>query len=169
MNLSLAERHSRLVSPCPITGCWWWMNSPAEDGYGRIYYDGHLRLAHRVAWELEHGIPIPPGLVAMHTCDQPPCVNPAHLRLGTFADNNRDRARKGRSAVGEANGRRTKPESTPRGEKAGRAKLTEIQVTEARRLFDGGTLKISELARMFGLQWTAMAHVVRRETWTHIP
>lgn len=77
--------------------CWLWKGVRNADGYGRLYFRGHHDYAHRVAWELAHGLPIPTGVVIMHTCDNPACVNPAHLRQGTIADNNRDRAAKGRS------------------------------------------------------------------------
>jgi hypothetical protein len=64
-------------------------------GYGSIYADGRLQKAHRVVWQVEHG-PIPDGLHVLHQCDNPPCCNPAHLFLGTHADNMADKIAKGR-------------------------------------------------------------------------
>jgi hypothetical protein len=70
-------------------------------GYGKINVQRRTELAHRAAWILENG-PIEKGLVVMHTCDNPPCFRLAHLRLGTQADNNADKMRKGREFRGPA-------------------------------------------------------------------
>lgn len=68
----------------------------------------------RMAWMLEHGRCPGPGMVVMHRCDTPSCLNPAHLRVGTHADNVADKVEKGRQAKGPTHGSRTKPESVPR-------------------------------------------------------
>ena len=77
--------------------CWVWRGDLTGDGYGRFggHRPGISVLAHRLSWEMHVG-PIPPGLDVLQRCDNPPCVNPAHLFLGTQADNNADRLRKGR-------------------------------------------------------------------------
>lgn len=77
------------------SGCFEWQGTLREKGYGRLYHLGRLGDAHRVAWELTRG-PIPDGLYVCHKCDNPPCVNPDHLWLGTNTDNMRDMVRKGR-------------------------------------------------------------------------
>lgn len=70
--------------------CWEWIGLRGDRGHGRINFDHVVHQAHRVAWELANG-PIPPGLVVRHKCDFAPCCNPAHLELGTRAENNHDR------------------------------------------------------------------------------
>jgi hypothetical protein len=74
--------------------CWPWIGS-TTNGYGRFHNRNKPFLAHRVAYEMVYG-PIPPGMFVCHHCDNPPCCNPAHLFLGTGADNMRDASRKGR-------------------------------------------------------------------------
>jgi hypothetical protein len=76
--------------------CWEWRGYRPLDGYGRYQHKGRKQLAHRVSWELHHGAPAPDDLEVMHSCDNPPCVNPAHLSLGTHVDNMRDGASRGR-------------------------------------------------------------------------
>jgi len=92
----LEERFEAKVMPEPNSGCWLWVGSWNQDGYGGIAVPGrgHER-AHRVSWEIAHGS-IPLGLMVLHSCDTPPCVNPAHLFLGTQLHNMRDAAKKGR-------------------------------------------------------------------------
>lgn len=77
--------------------CWEFMGALTAAGYGLVGYQGRLVYAHRLAYELAVG-PIPDGLRILHTCDNPPCCNPAHLRAGTAADNSRDMVAKGRMA-----------------------------------------------------------------------
>lgn len=84
--------------------CWPWMACRNRHGYGKVGVGGISVTAHRAVWELANG-PIPAGLHVLHRCDNPPCVNPAHLFLGTNADNVEDKVRKGRSCAGERSGR----------------------------------------------------------------
>lgn len=93
---TLAERFWAKVQKGP--GCWTWTGCRDDHGYGMFRPYGRkasARRAHRVAWELTHG-PIPAGMFACHKCDNPQCVRPAHLFLGTPADNAHDRDKKGR-------------------------------------------------------------------------
>ena len=76
--------------------CWLWLAGKNKDGYGKVKIHGRSLQAHRVSWEIHHG-PIPAGLNVLHRCDNPACVNPAHLFVGTALDNNRDRDAKGRN------------------------------------------------------------------------
>lgn len=75
--------------------CWPWTGARAWNGYGQFGDGGQIHIASRVAWELSCG-PIAEGLHVLHRCDNPPCVNPAHLFLGTHSDNMRDMVAKGR-------------------------------------------------------------------------
>lgn len=95
------------------TGCWLW-TGPLNKGYGKCQAAGKTTGAHRVFYELFSG-PIPDGLFVCHRCDTPLCVNPAHLFLGTPADNVQDALKKGRHRA-------------PRGEANGLAVLSEAQV-----------------------------------------
>ncbi len=88
----------RLTRNLVIDGaCWRWTGEKRTGGYGYIEVAGKAMRVHRVAYEVLVG-PIPKGLVVMHSCDQRDCINPAHLSLGTIADNNRDMRRKGRAS-----------------------------------------------------------------------
>lgn len=81
--------------------CWEWAGHRTGRGYGRIGVSGRLMYSHRLAYEAWVG-PIPDGMHVLHRCDNPPCINPAHLFLGTDAENVRDRDGKGRTARGAA-------------------------------------------------------------------
>jgi hypothetical protein len=96
--------------------CDLWTRARNREGYGEVWHDGRLYRAHRLAWELSNG-PIPEGLLVLHKCDTPACVNVEHLFIGTHTDNMADRKRKGRQARGEQHGSRTHPESVRRGER----------------------------------------------------
>jgi hypothetical protein len=145
-------------------GCWEWTGIRFESGYGRI---GHRR-AHRVAYEVFVG-PIPDGLLVCHHCDNPPCINPADLFLGTSADNSADMVQKGRQARGERQGRHTKPWTKPLGENVGTSKLTDSQVIEIRLRYATGEFTQYRLADEYGVNQAQIGHIVKGETWGHLP
>ena len=77
-------------------GCWLWMGARLPSGHGQLLWRGKVIGSHRVAWMLDNESDIPDGLWVLHRCDNPPCVRPSHLFLGTHSDNMKDAAAKGR-------------------------------------------------------------------------
>lgn len=120
-------------------------------GYGVVKIARRAWLAHRAVWCATNGM-VPVGYEICHTCDQPACVNLAHLFVGTRSDNMQDMLRKGRG-------------HKARGEGHGRAKLTTAQVVEARQLNSAGASQAS-LARHFGISKSTMHQIVRRKNWS---
>lgn len=94
---SLEERFWEKVERRGRDDCWTWLGSKTVDGYGRIGHNGKVRAATHISWEMHHGADFPPGMLACHSCDNPECVNPAHLFVGSKQDNADDMVRKGRS------------------------------------------------------------------------
>jgi hypothetical protein len=155
MTQTLRERFEAKASPEPMSGCWLWTDKPVC-GYGRICIDGVPRLAHRISYELHRGA-IPAGLNVCHRCDNPICVNPDHLFLGTHADNVADRCRKGRTRQGHV------PKRS--GENHGKAKLTWAKVDEIRAWYAAGGVSMAQLGRDFGVSKRAILFVVHRKHW----
>lgn len=148
--------------------CWLWTGATTRRydggrGYGVIGIGRHLQgnvLAHRLSWVIHFG-PIPVGLYALHRCDTPPCVNPRHLWLGTYADNGRDMVMKGRHFS------KTKPERVVRGERHGNARLTVVAVQEIRRALTRGE-QITSIARRLSISRTTVGDVRSGRTWRHV-
>jgi predicted DNA-binding protein (UPF0251 family) len=157
---------SRIPSREPDT-CWLWTGYRNAGGYGRLRHQGRLWLAHRVAWTLTQG-PIPDGLDVLHQCDVPACCNPAHLWVGTDADNSADRERKGRChrITGPAHHFYGKPE-LKQGVLNAAAKLTENNIREIRACYLVMANQ-EELAREYGVSQTTISRIVLRQTWRHI-
>lgn len=101
-----AERFWSKVKRGADDDCWEWQASRDRAGYGWFGFRGRVHKSHRVSWMLANG-DIPAGLFVMHACDNPPCVNPSHLSLGTASANAADRNKKGRTARGDRHGRRS--------------------------------------------------------------
>lgn len=149
--------------------CWLWRGSQFRQGYGRICVKSKITVAHRVAWELRTGEPIPSGFEILHTCDNPPCVRNddegtyelngllylryGHLYIGTNEDNHRDKVSKRRHPFGTA---------------INTSKLVPSQVITIRRRFADGEGR-GPLAREFGVSWENINSIVTRESWKHVP
>jgi hypothetical protein len=134
--------------------CWKWKAATNANGYGIFGINRGCKLAHRVSYEMAHG-PIPEGLCVCHTCDNKPCVNPAHLWVGTVADNNADRDRKGRASGGGL-----------KGQDHSQAKLTADDVENIRA--NEMNLTQRELGEIFGVSQTLISHIIRRKIWSHV-
>ena len=134
--------------------CWEWTAFKLATGYGTMWYDDEHKteFAHRIAYSLEHG-EIPEGMCVLHKCDNPSCVSPRHLFLGTKADNMEDATSKGRMAHGEANGN---------------SKLTEEDVREARQAYAEGGISFESLRRRFGVSDVAIREAILGITWRHV-
>lgn len=131
--------------------CWPWTGM-TQRGYGYLKVRGVRARAHRIAWELAHGRRIPEGMVIRHRCDRPACCNPAHLALGTHADNVADRVARGRSRY-------------VHGERHGGAKLSEQQVGQLREMYAAGGIRQADLAQRFGVSQGTVSHIVNRKGW----
>ena len=149
-----ADRFWAMVLMIPFHDCWEWIGPVSQNGYGNFSRgrkrEGCVR-AHRFSWELHNGL-IPDGMMVCHRCDNPTCVRPDHLFLGTIAENNRDCARKGRTYTG------------PR---PWHAKLTIAEVKEIRLLHASGQSMCS-IGRQYGVTRGNIRAIIHRRTWQHV-
>lgn len=136
--------------------CWIWKGISDKKGYGRIQYLSKSWTAHRLSYFLIYG-EIPKGLIVCHHCDNPPCVKPDHLFIGTYSDNMQDMIKKGRNRLRN------------RGKwNRGGSRLTDEQVKEIRRLYVLRVTSSSYLAKKFEVHRSTIGDIIRRKTWKHI-
>ncbi len=156
--LTIGQQFSRLIARVPeiVSGkCWVWHGAKTPKGYGN--FGGGTKGArwtvycHRVSWEYHNG-PIPEGLCVLHRCDNPPCVNPEHLFLGTKAENNADCWLKGRYNQGE---------------NRWSAKLKEIEIPAIRALLALGFSTV-RVGRLFNVSDATIGQVKRGISWKHV-
>jgi hypothetical protein len=128
--------------------CWEWEGSRLPRGYGRL----NGKYVHRMVYEHVYG-PIPPGMYVCHSCDNPPCINPKHLWLGTVQDNTADATAKGRM---------------PRGERNGSARLTTVQVVAMREQYAARLRTQEQLAAEYDTNIANVNAIVRGKLWAHV-
>lgn len=135
-------------------GCWEWLGKGPGERYGKLTVNGSIVSAHRLAYTLWVG-PIPEGCVIRHTCDNPPCINPAHLIPGTHRDNSQDMVKRGR-------------QRDQRGVKHNMHRLVPEQVARIRERYAAGGIRQQDLAEEYGVTQTCISAIVRGKTWRHV-
>ena len=160
---SLEERFWDKVDRRGPDECWPWMGVRIPAGYGQLWHEGRHRPATHIALLLD-GRPVPPDMAACHHCDNPPCVNPVHLFVGSYAENTKDSYRKGRSISPTLR----RPDCLVRGEKSPHAKLTAAAVREIRECAVAGELH-RKMALRFGVSRPTITAVVAHRSWRHEP
>jgi hypothetical protein len=152
--LPLSERF--WFSVLKSEGCWEWQGCRnVEGGYGVIRFGKHL-LTHRVSWELHNG-QIPDGLCVLHHCDNPACVRPDHLFLGTHQENMDDKSRKGRNS----------PPAAMKGEEHENAKLRDGDIPLIRRAVAIG-FRQKDVAAAYGVAQSLVSRIATGGSWGHI-
>lgn len=156
----LKKHESRFWSKVERQGedqCWIWKGGSDPRGYGRFYAGDKAFVASRIALALSLGMEIPKGLLACHRCDNPPCVNPNHLFLGSDSDNQIDAFSKNRRAIS--------PICRP-GSLNGSSRLTEDEVSIILAL--KGEMMQIDIAPLFGVNSTTITLIHGRKTWRHV-
>lgn len=138
-------------------GCWEWQGATYHFGYGAVRVKGKNHHAHRVSWELTHGA-IPDGQKVLHRCDNPPCVRPDHLFLGTDADNHADMMQK----------KRHSPPPVLLAEANPQTKLTVEIVREMRRRYAAGEVSMYRLAKEHSVDLSLASRIIKRTNWKHV-
>lgn len=153
--MTTIERFWDQVDIKSIEECWTWMGYKNKKGYGRFGITSYNKyLSHRYCWTICCG-DIPLGLFVLHKCDNPSCVNPMHLFLGTNSDNMIDCSNKDRS-------------NKPRGENNPSHKLKTIDIINIRKQYISGEYSQRQLAKMYNIHQTTIGDIVRQELWQHV-
>ena len=134
--------------------CWPFTGATTGSGYGYIMINKVMKAVHRVAYEESYG-PIPGGLLVLHSCDNPPCANPRHLRAGTLQDNMDDKVARNR-------------QFRQKGELAKNSKLKSDEVREIHALYHSGVFARKELSAKFGVSESLISAILTGKRWSHI-
>ena len=146
---------SRVEVPFQPSDCWEWKGGRDKGGYGKLKLAGVWYKSHRIAYFLFDPT-FDQSLLICHQCDNPSCVNPNHLFVGTSADNMRDMKEKGRDCGNKIRGGSLNPG----------AKLSEKDVIEIRSMYPGTTQ--IEIAKKFGIHQATVSEIIRKVSWTQI-
>lgn len=141
-------------------GCWEWTHGVFDDGYGAFWVNGQTVKAHRFSY-FHHKGEYDTSLLVCHTCDNPLCVNPDHLFLGTPQDNSTDMVEKGRAASNKGPKSPTAFANRARGMRLPQTKLTDSQVEEIRKRYSAGGVLQRELADEYGTTQCNISLIVR--------
>lgn len=147
----IKERILRNIEIFP-SGCWIWKSFKSKSGYAEITWKGEKKRTNRISFEVFKD-KIPTGMYVCHTCDNPLCVNPDHLYIGTHQDNIDDKLKKGRQS---------------KGKEIGRSKLDEEKVNEIRRIAEKEEFSHERIGEIFGVSQSCISRIVKRLTWKHI-
>lgn len=152
-------------------GCWNWTRRSKQNGYGVAYFGKERWLAHRAAYSLVKG-EIPKGMSVCHSCDNPACINPDHLWLGTHKENMHDSIKKGRASkppvhVGGDHWRLKYPHMVEHGEDNPNAIMTEEQVIQMRKDYVGGQ-PLDEICARYEINRSTMHDYTSGRTWKHL-
>lgn len=167
--LPLSERFWSRVDK--TDDCWNWTGPKTADGYGRLYREGKTIRAHRLSYEMHHG-PVPSGLIVCHRCDNPSCVNPDHLFVGTGAENIADCEAKGRRNVparsGDFHWTKRRPDRVAKGQVFSRSEITDELVRRLRARYAEGGITQRELAAQHGISHKNLSLILAGKTWKHV-
>lgn len=159
--VSAEERFAIYATPVPESGCWIWDGPSYASGYGRIKVDGKTIRATHYSLAIV-GRPVPKGLQACHKCDTPACVNPAHLFIGTQADNEADKAAKGRQSRGDKHSKSIKTRA--KGEANGNAVLSGEKVIAIR----ADIRPQRAIAKDHGVSQATVSLIKKNAIWSHL-
>lgn len=148
------ERFWSKVKINDITDCWEWVSSRNNRGYGNFWYNGTSTKAHRMSYWLTFGS-LDKDVLVCHKCDNPPCVNPNHLFVGTAQDNVQDRNIKLRHNL-------------PKGENHWKSKLNNLQIIDIRQLYRSGGTSFNKLAKQFNVSKKLILLIVHNKIWKHV-
>lgn len=147
----ILEKLWTYTMPEPNTGCWIWFGASTPLGYGKVRYKGGVRIAHRVSYMVYRG-DFDPKLCVCHKCDNPFCINPDHLFLGTMKDNTQDMIRKGRKNPCLGSNHKT-------------SKLSVEQVLEIKKLIQDRPISLNKIAKLFGVTHSTITAIRDNKIW----